>query len=147
MCVCVCVCAHAFFRACVRACLCVCVCVCESVCLRACDVLCMCIQFVAPPCTDQKRGPNCRLLLNLIPGHPFTQLYDDIRRKEASEKRICEFFLPVEHLLRPFFLWVSERYRKGSLTIVQELCESRGGRPGLESVLTSLLVSVDVKIY
>ena len=30
--------------------------------------------------------------------------------------------------------------------IVQELCESRGGRPGL-SVLTSLLVSVDVKVY
>ena len=30
--------------------------------------------------------------------------------------------------------------------IVQELYESRGGRPGL-SVLTSLLVSVDVKIY
>ena len=27
-----------------------------------------------------------------------------------------------------------------------EMCESRGGRPGL-SVLTSLLVSVDVKIY
>ena len=27
---------------------------------------------------------------------------------------------------------------------VQELCESRGGRPGL-SVLTSLTVSVDVK--
>ena len=30
--------------------------------------------------------------------------------------------------------------------IVQELCESRSGRPGL-SVLTSLLVSVDVKLY
>ena len=29
---------------------------------------------------------------------------------------------------------------------VQELCESRGGRPGL-SVLTSLMVSVDVKQY
>ena len=29
---------------------------------------------------------------------------------------------------------------------VQELCESRGGRPGL-SVLTSLRVSVDVKLY
>ena len=29
------------------------------------------------------------------------------------------------------------------IVIVQELCESRGGRPGL-SVLTSLLVSVDV---
>ena len=30
--------------------------------------------------------------------------------------------------------------------IVQELCVSRGGRPGL-SVLTSLLDSVDVKLY
>ena len=30
--------------------------------------------------------------------------------------------------------------------IVQELCESRGGRRGL-SVLTSLLASVDVKLY
>ena len=29
---------------------------------------------------------------------------------------------------------------------VQELCESPGGRPGL-SVLTSLLASMDVKIY
>ena len=37
--------------------------------------------------------------------------------------------------------------RQAKLTvIVQELCESRGGRPGL-SVLTSLLVSVDVKNY
>ena len=32
------------------------------------------------------------------------------------------------------------------LYIVQELCESRGGHPGL-SVLTSLLVSVDEKLY
>ena len=32
------------------------------------------------------------------------------------------------------------------IVIVQELCESRGGRPEL-SVLTSLLVSVDVKNY
>ena len=37
-------------------------------------------------------------------------------------------------------------YSLPHLRIVQELCESRGGRPGL-SVLTSLLVSVDVKIY
>ena len=35
--------------------------------------------------------------------------------------------------------------RGTSFFIVQELCESRGGRPGL-SVLTSLLVSVDVKL-
>ena len=33
-----------------------------------------------------------------------------------------------------------------NVCIVQELCESRGGRPGM-SVLTSLLVSVDVKNY
>ena len=68
VCGCVCGSVNAFFRACLRACVCVCVCV------RACDVLCMYIQFVAPPCTDQKRGPNCRLLLNLIPGHPFTTI-------------------------------------------------------------------------
>ena len=30
--------------------------------------------------------------------------------------------------------------------IVQELCESRGGRPGL-FVLMNLLISVDVKLY
>ena len=36
--------------------------------------------------------------------------------------------------------------RAPKTNIVQELCESRGGRPGL-SVLTSLLVSVDVKNY
>ena len=35
---------------------------------------------------------------------------------------------------------------KSAHNIVQEVCESRGGRPGL-SVLTSLLVSVDVKNY
>ena len=41
----------------------------------------------------------------------------------------------VRVLIRPW---------KQHSAIVQELCESRGGRPGL-SVLTSLLVSVDVK--
>ena len=51
--------------------------------------------------------------------------------------------------------WGSEGVKTGSdksrfyasfNCIVQELCESGGGRPGL-SVLTSLLVSVDVKNY
>ena len=37
-------------------------------------------------------------------------------------------------------------FRRLKPIIVQGLCESRGGRPGL-SVLTSLLVSVDVKLY
>ena len=36
--------------------------------------------------------------------------------------------------------------QKKKHNIVQELCGSRGGRPEL-SVLTSLLVSVDVKLY
>ena len=35
---------------------------------------------------------------------------------------------------------------RSGVIMVQELCESRGGRPGL-SVLTSLLVSVDVTNY
>ena len=38
----------------------------------------------------------------------------------------------------------TERERERERERVQELCESRGGRPGL-SVLTSLTVSVDVK--
>ena len=63
------------------------------VCVRA--MFCVCVyECVAPPCTDQKRGPNSRLLLNLNPGHPFTMfstsLYDDIKTKEASQKRICD---------------------------------------------------------
>ena len=45
-----------------------------------------------------------------------------------------------------YFLDVYEEWWVSFGIIVQELCESRGGRPGL-SVLTSFLVSVDVKIY
>ena len=66
---------------------------------------CVRMNQCVSPCIHQKRGPNSRLHLNLIPGHPFTMfsisLYDDIRSKEASQKGICEFFVPVEHLLRP----------------------------------------------
>ena len=59
-------------------------------------------QCVALPCTDQKRGPNSRLLLNLIPGRPFTMfsmsLYDDIRRKKLVRKRnlriLCTYRTP-----------------------------------------------------
>ena len=72
-----CVCVHAFLRECV------------SVSARVrCHVRVN--QCVAPPCIDQKRGPNSRLLLNLIPGRPFTMFsiyfYDDIKTKEASQK-------------------------------------------------------------
>ena len=103
--------------ACVCVCLCVCVCVCSCVraCARACVHMCVfaCVrrflsvyQCVAPPRTDQKRGPKTRLLLNLILGHHFTMfstsLYSDVRTKEASQKRICEFFVPIEHIFKAF---------------------------------------------
>ena len=59
--------------------------------------------------------------------------------------------LVAAHLNARFILVVTAigikiSFLSSSPTIVQELCESRGGRPGL-SVLTRLLVSVDVKIY
>ena len=96
-----------FVYQCVRVCACVCVCVCvrererEYVCARTCVCACVCVfacvrrfvcvyQCVAPPCTDQKRGPKSRLLLNLIPGHHFamfsTSLYSDVRTKEARKE-------------------------------------------------------------
>ena len=52
-------------------------------------------------------------------------------------------------LFKQYLRTVFEVYQLNSIvsmSIVQELCESRGSRPGL-SVLTSLMVSVDVKIY
>ena len=76
-------------------------------------------QCVAPPCTDQKRGPNSRLLSNLIPGRPFTMfsvsLYDDIRTKEASQKEQFANSLYLSNIFRGLCLWASERYRKGFL--------------------------------
>ena len=60
-------------------------------------------------------------------------------------------FSQVTWSVRYLFIQAKTEYRDGAgprncAHIVQELCESRGGRPGL-SVLTSLLVSVDVKLY
>ena len=49
------------------------------------------------------------------------------------------------HLTFFFFLSLI-KFKSLSHIIVQELCESQGGRLGL-SVLKSLLVSVDVKLY
>ena len=52
------------------------------------------------------------------------------------------FYTPFKYVFK-FCTYTS--FNTYTLFIVQELCESRGGRPGL-SVLTSLLVSVDVKL-
>ena len=85
--------------------MCVCVYVysCVRTCVRACVFACVrrfvCVyQCVAAPSTDQKRGLNSRLLLNLIPGHPFTMfstsLYDKIRTKAASQNFFyCELMI------------------------------------------------------
>ena len=51
---------------------------------------------------------------------------------------------PTERL--SFSFSKNAKYRIPQRAIVQELCESRGGRPGL-SVLTSLMVSLEVKQY
>ena len=79
---------------CVRACARACVCVFAFVCLRACNVLCVCVSMCGTSLYRPKERPELSVLLNLIPGHPFTMfstsLYDDIRTKEASQKRICD---------------------------------------------------------
>ena len=76
-------------------------------CVRACAPACVfaCVrrfvsvyQCVAPPGTDQKRGPNSRLLLNLIPGHHFTMfsisLYDEtLREKKQVRKEFANSLL------------------------------------------------------
>ena len=66
----------------------------------------------------------------------------DVKQHESaghSDREGCEF-CTYYYSLYSCLLWMQV------VVIVQELCESRGGRPGL-SVLTSLLVSVDVKMY
>ena len=57
-------------------------------------------------------------------------------RQVLSSNHPCVLSLVI-HILKREYRYVH---------IVQELCKSRGGRPGL-SALTSLLVSVDVKNY
>ena len=69
---------------------------------------------------------------------------------------VCTVHLPQVRILQPFYFWHLQQVKSHavhlslqkpcSTLIVQKLCESWGGHPGL-SVLTSLLVSVDVKIY
>ena len=63
-----------------------------------------------------------------------------------SLKKCFPYLLIALHIENNEIVRYKNRHYHYPLDIVQELCESRGGRPGL-SVLTSLLVSVDVKIY
>ena len=96
VCVCVCVCVRARVRACVRAC----------VCLRACDVLCVCVSTCGTSLYRPKERPEVSFAFEFDPWTSFTMfstsLYSDVRTKEASQKRICEFFVPIEHILKAF---------------------------------------------
>ena len=73
----------------------------------------------------------------------------ETQRKTATQRELESFIFQELHFIfiqtGKKYMYIRETDRKQTL-IVQELCESRGGRPGL-SVLTSLLVSVDVKQY
>ena len=61
--------------------------------------------------------------------------------------RLCpDSFSLTPGLYEPQYVWIQPSVKPLANHVVQELCESRGGRPG-PSVLTSLLVSVDVKEY
>ena len=76
---------------------------------------------------DFERVPEHHVSFDMRYSMGFAKLHS------RHSKKVSSFELYKLNPLSPHF-------------IVQELCESWGGRPGL-SVLTSLLVSVDVKIY
>ena len=77
------------------------------------------------------RGTSCKYTTSVDIQKRAIKSYSLMYSESARERRTA-VYKSDQHMTKAF--------------IVQELCESRGGRPGL-SVLTSLLVSVDVKIY
>ena len=72
--------------------------------------------------------------------HTHTRIGQGARH--GCEKNSLEIVIKQVHLEGSFKRGVGQGY----MCILQELCESRGGHPGL-SVLMSLLVSMDVKLY
>ena len=91
---------------CIRACVRVCVCVCVFACVRR--FVGVCVSMCGTSLYRPKERPELSVALefdpwNLIPGHLFTMfstsLYDDIRTKEASQKRMRERERERESLL------------------------------------------------
>ena len=68
------------------------------------------------------------------------------RAVSAVKPSLCRPLPTLSPSLISHLASVDVKRQENGMLIVQELCESRGGRPGL-SVLTNLLVSVDVKNY
>ena len=91
------------------------------------------------------RGHRLNTSIVLAAVHGLSGLFRTVSAVEPSFSRPLPTLSPslIGHLAS---VDVKQHERKQYFYIVQELCESRGGRPGL-SVLTSLLVSVDVKLY
>ena len=77
-----------------RARVCVCVCVCVYVCVRvrACDVLCMCIQVVAPPCTDLER-PELSVAFEFDPWTSFYNYMTTLGEKKLRKEFANSFYL------------------------------------------------------
>ena len=90
------------------------------------------------------RGHRLNTSVVLAAVHGLSGLFRTVSAVEPSLSRPLPTLSPslIGHLASVDV----KQHERDIRLIVQELCESRGGRPGL-SVLTSLLVSVDVKQY
>ena len=71
---------------------------------------------------------------------------DTLKLFGPNSEKDSEIFGDSTSVLSVYGLNYENSFYISVVIIVQELCESRGGHPGL-SVLTSLMVSVDVKLY
>ena len=89
------------------------------------------------------RGHRLNTYIVLAAVHGLSGLFRAVSAVEPSLFRPLPTLSPS--LISPLAS-VDVKQQRRCVVIVQELCESRGGRPGL-SVLTSLVVSVDVKLY
>ena len=140
VCVCVCVCVRVYVRACV--CVCVCVCVCACVCVRVCACVCACVCVcVCLRVSACVRATFYACVYNLwhllVPTKrafefdPWTSFYNYMTT--LGEKKLVKIEFENSFSCRTPFkaivcccclfffgggggLWVSERYRKGSLS-------------------------------